>query len=114
MLGKSVTDLQSNVVVGNNAIIGELKYVTGYTGFSSITEEQSGNYLVFHCASNDADKITVEIVGGKNREVQLDSDGIMIARIRDNSQKIRVRAYKNGEVANTVTYNLSCLTLDEE
>ena len=43
VLGKATSDLQDNVVVGANSITGTLKYVTGYTGFSSKVEEQSGN-----------------------------------------------------------------------
>ena len=116
MLGKSVSDLQSDIEVGANAITGTLKYVTGYTGFSGDPDEQQGNYLVFHCESEDADSITVELVGGVSGrgEVTLDSDGLMIARISDTSQKILVRAYKDGVVGNIKTYSLAGLTLTGE
>lgn len=116
MLGKSVSDLQSDIVVGTNAIAGTLKYVTGYTGFSGDPSEQQGNYIAFHCESEDADSITVELIGGVSGrgEVTLDSDGLMVARISNNDQRICVRAYKNGVVCNVTTYSLAGLTLDEE
>ena len=46
MLGKSASALQTNVAVSNNNVVtGTLEYVTGYTGFSSDTELQSGHYV---------------------------------------------------------------------
>ena len=113
LFGKSVTDLQENVSVGSNAITGTLKYVTGYTGFSSKPEEQQGNYLVIHCEADDADSITVELVGGTKGPVTLDSDGLIVLLVKDRSQKVKVTAYKDGEVANVRTYNLNGLTLEE-
>ena len=116
MLGKSVSDLQTGITVGNNAITGTLKYVTGYTGFSGDPEEQSGNYLAFHCAADGADSITVEIIGAVSTpgEQTLDSDGIMIFRVSNTAQKIKVRAYKDGLLANVQTYSLTGLTLNGE
>ena len=43
-----MADLQKDIVVSNGAISGTLKYVTGYTGFSGDTSEQSGHYLCIH------------------------------------------------------------------
>lgn len=113
MLGKTVNELQSNVSVGSNAITGSLKYVTGYTGFSSKTEEQSGNYLVLHCAADDADSVTVEVIGGDKGPVTLDADGIIILRIKNTSQKVRVTATKDG-ATNVKTYSLEGLRLESE
>ena len=114
MLGKSVSDLQSNIVVGTNAITGTLKYVADYSSAGYAGEEASGNYLVIHSASTDADAVTVEVVGGVHGEQTLDVDGICICRIANTSQKIRVKAYKNGIVGNVQTYDLSGLTLNAE
>ena len=90
--------------------------MTDYTGFSGDVAEQSGNYIALHFESEDADSITVELLGGVSGrgEVTLDADGILIARISDTSQKIRVRAYKDDTVANVMTLSLAGLTLDEE
>ena len=48
LLGKELSDLQSGVSVGQDAIAGTLKYVTGYTGFSGDPAEQEGHYLALH------------------------------------------------------------------
>lgn len=111
MFGKSVTDLQTNVVVGTNAITGTLKYVADYSSAGYTGDEESGNFLVFHSESTDADSITIEVVGGVHGEQTLDDDGIAICRIANNSQKIRVKAYKDGTVANVKTYSLADLVL---
>ena len=53
MLGKQTSDLASNIAfnIGNDSvngvISGSLKYVTGYTGFSSDPTEQEGYFLPF-------------------------------------------------------------------
>lgn len=112
MFGKVVGDLQ-NIHVGNADITGTLRYITGYTGFSSKVEEQSGNYLAIHCASADADSITVEVVGGDKGPVTLDDDGIIVLRIKNNSQKVRVTARKGNET-NVRTYGLESLILEGE
>lgn len=113
LLGKSVSDLQSGISVGDNAITGTLKYVTGYTGFSGDTAEQKGNYIALHASSSGADSITLELIGGVSGrgEVTLDGDGLMIIRISNINQQVKIRAYKNGIVANSRQYSLAGLTL---
>ena len=113
MFGKTVSDLQSDIVVGSNAITGTLKYIADYTSAGYAGDEASGNYIVLHCAADDADSITVEVVGGVHGEQTLDVDGLIICRIANTSQKIRVKAYKDGQVANVQTYSLTGLTLNE-
>ena len=113
LFGKTVSDLQENVSIGNGAITGTLKYVTGYTGFSSDTEMQSGNYLVIHAADANADSVTVEVVGGTSGPRTLDSDGIIVLRIANkNTQTVRVISYKDGVSKDTKTYSLTGLTLE--
>ena len=114
MLGKSVTDLQSDIEVGTHAITGTLKYVADYSSAGYAGEEASGNYIVIHSASTDADAITVEVIGGVHGEQTLDPDGICICRIANTSEKICVRAYKDGVLGNAITYDLSGLTLNAE
>ena len=111
MFGKSVSDLQTNIVVGTKAITGTLQYLADYSSAGYVGEEASGNYLVIHCESEGADAVTVEVVGGVHGERTLDVDGIVICRIADTSQKIRVKAYKDDQVVNVQTYDLSGLTL---
>lgn len=114
LLGKSVTDLQTNVVVNPSNVTGTLKYVEDYTGFSSDPELQSGHYLVLHAESTDADKITVEVVGGISGPVTLDSDGIAVLRIvNTNTQLVRIVASKDG-VTSTRTLSLKKLRLEQK
>lgn len=113
MFGKRVTDLQNNITVGANAITGTLNFVSDYIGFSGKASEQSGHYLAIHCDSYDADYITVELIGGTSGERRLDSDGIIILRIADVSQKVQVKAYKNDRVMNLKVYSLAGITLGE-
>lgn len=112
MFGKSVTDLQTGVSVGNAAITGTLHNITGYTGFSSKTEQQSGHYLAIHASSEDADSITVELVGGTSGPVTLDEDGIIVLLIADkDTQSVRVIATK-GSATKTLNYSLTGVTLE--
>lgn len=95
MLGKSVGDLQSNVTITNDVISGTLNYVTGYTGFSGDTEEQSGNYLALKCTTEDSgDKITVELIGGSTgHPVTLGADRNIVLRIANTTtQSVKVVA----------------------
>ena len=109
LFGKSVNDLQSNVVVGKDSITGTLKYVTGYTGFSSKTDEQQGNYLAIHAAvpgMADA-KITVTVT----KPSVLDEDGLIVLLIKNTSQTVTVKAEKEGYDTVTKTFTLTGLTL---
>lgn len=113
LLGKELTDLQSGVSVGQDAISGTLKYVTGYTGFSGDPAEQSGHYLALHIDTDaEADSITVEIIGGDHGPVQLDSDRTNIFRIKNKQQKIKIVAKKDGYPDVEKIYNLAALTLE--
>ena len=113
LFGKSVNDLQENISVGTSAISGTLKYVTAYTGFSSDSDLQSGNYLALHCEVPNVSgaTITVEVVGGSSGPRTLDSDGIIVDRIANTSQKIRVVASKSGYDSVTKVYSLTGLAL---
>lgn len=88
-----------------------LKYISDYTGFSGDTELQSGNYLAIHCEDENADNITIELVGGQDGPKQLDSDGIAIFRITSTTQSIKIVADEGGkEVART--FSLFGVTLE--
>lgn len=115
LLGKYITDLQSNIVVSDGNVRGTVKYVTGYTGFSGDPAEQSGNYLALHFATvPDADSITVELINGSvGHPITLDSDGICIFRISDkDTQYIEVVATKD-DMTITKTLYLQGLVLED-
>lgn len=111
LLGKSVTDLQSGIQIGTDEITGTLNYVTGYTGFSGDASEQSGNYLALHCTAADGVTITAQVIGGDHGEATLDEDGLIIFRIKNNTQKVRITAKKAGIPDYSKEYSLANLTL---
>lgn len=112
-----MADLQEDIEIDpvEGTIEGTLHYVTGYTGWSGDVSEQSGNYLAIHseCVP-EADKITVELVGGTvGHPVELGDDGICVYRITDkDTQKIRVVAWKD-DASVVQEFDLSGLTLED-
>ena len=115
LFGKTVDSLQENVVVGESEITGTLKHVTGYTGFSSNTSEQEGNYLALKVDADSEDAIvTVELVGGTKGPVTLDDDMNIVLLIKNkDTQSVKV-TMNDGEDSTTKTYGLTGLTLETE
>ena len=112
---KSVSDLQANVVVGEDSITGTLKHVTGYTGFSSNVSEQTGNYLALKVEGvPDNSTTVVELVGGTKGPVTLDKDMNIVLLIKNkDTQQVKVTVTKDQESV-TKTYSLTGLTLETE
>lgn len=112
VFGKSASDLQTNIVVGTDKITGTLKYVDDFTGFSDNPEEQEGNFLVIHCATDlPGDTITAQLEG--EEPIELEDDGLAVFRITDTSKKIIVTAERGDETV-TKTYSISDLVLEQE
>ena len=114
--GKTVSDLQSDVKFGANAIKGTLKYIQNWTWFDSNPEINTGNFLVFKAALTGADKITAELINSKvtHGPQELDSDGIAIFHITNkDAEMVQVVAYKDG-MTQSKLYSLSGLTLETE
>lgn len=113
-LGKTVSDLQSNINVNSDYITGTLHYVTGFTQFSDRASEQQGNYIALHFEAETGATTTVELVGGKSGPVTLDSDMIWIGRITDtDKQTIKVSTTKNGSTV-TKIYGLQRLNCETD
>ena len=112
LLGKVVTDLQSNVRVRGSNVTGTLKYVDDYTGFDpSNPDLQVGNYLVLHMTSTvEGATISAKLSGDF---VTLDSDGILILRVTEETKELPlvVKAEKGGYTTTIDNYNISRLTL---
>jgi hypothetical protein len=85
--------------------------VTGYTGYSGSAELQEGNFLALHFEAPEADSITVEVVGGHSGPRELDSDGLVVARIENTEQSIRAVAYFGESGMIIKEYALDDLTL---
>ena len=92
-----------------------MKHVTGYTGFSSNTSEQEGNYLALKVDADSEDAVaTVELVGGTKGPVTLDDDMNIVLLIKNkDTQSIKVTV-DNGENSTTKIYGLIGLTLETE
>ena len=116
LFGKKAADLQSNIVVNDNAmtISGTLKHVTGYTGFSSNANEQSGNYIALNVdpASGFPESMTAEVKNGTASPKNISaSDHKVVLKIKDAStQGIIIKATNKG-VKVTKEYKLTGLTL---
>ena len=115
LFGKTVNELQSDVVVSDDGVTGTLKYVDGYVDFSSNVSEQSGNYLALKIEAEPAEAETVvELVGGTKGPVTLDDDMNIVLLIKNkDTQSIKVTTTHNEESV-TKTYGLSGLTLETE
>lgn len=113
LFGKTASDLQTGIVVGDTGIEGTLKYVADYSSAYGAGED-SGNYIVLHYGTNVPATITVEVVNGVHGPVTLDEDGIAILRIADKStQTIQVVASADGFETLTKTFSLTGLTCRE-
>ena len=111
LFGKVISDLQSNVSVGESAITGHLNYVSEYTGFSGDVALQSGNYLALHASVPDVEDVTITVK--LTNPVTLDADGQIVLRIADkDSQTVTVVASKEGYDSVTKVFSLSGLTVD--
>ena len=114
LFGKNVSDLQANVVVSEDSISGTLKYVTGYTGFSSVADDQKGNYLALKVDADPGSVTTVEVVNGTKGPVTLDEDMNIVLKIKNkDTQSVRVITTKGDETV-TKEYSLTGLTLESE
>ena len=110
--GKEVDDLQSNVEVNSNAIVGTLRYVTGYTGYSGDPALQSGNFLALDLSATPVDAvIKAEIIGGdsEGHPVTVD-DGVLVIRVADRKQKLHLTVTSDANVIDK-TYNFGSLKL---
>lgn len=112
LFGYVVSDLQSNVNIGNGVITGHLNYIDDYsTAFSGA--DASGNYLAIHASVPDASDATITVT--VTNPSTLDEDGICVCRIADKStQTITVVASKEGYESVTKVFTLSGLTVDTE
>ena len=113
LLGKTLSELQENVVVGDANITGTLHHITGWTEFSGDQTEQNGNFIALYvdCPGVDGATYKAQVIGGTHGEVTLDSDQTIIFRIANRSQKIKVTVEADGD-SYSRTYGLGGMTLE--
>lgn len=109
--GKAVSDLQEEVAIADGAVSGTLKYVTGYTGFSSDADEQEGNYLALKLTAEPHDKIEVAI--GDQGPVDVTADEFVVIRLTELTDPLEITV-KNGVDSATEELDLTGLTLEDE
>lgn len=112
-MGKTVNELQSDIVINDNSITGTLKYVTGFN--ESVPDEQKGNYLALKIDVTPKDAVTtVELVGGTKGPVELDEDMNIVLLIKNkDTQSVKVISKKDTNSV-TKTYSLKGLVLESE
>lgn len=103
LLGKVVADLQKDIAVSAGSVIGTLKYVEDYTGFSSNPEQQQGNYLAFKVACDlPFTKITAKKGDGVEKDYD-PSDSTFIF-FMDKHYPITVKAYDGDKCVSIRTF----------
>ena len=113
LFGKTVSDLQSNVIFGKDNVTGTLNYVDDYIGFSGDSSLTSGNYIVMRAFVPDQEDVTITVT--VTNPVVLDDDGIAVLRIADKStQTITVVASKEGYDDVTRVFTLDQLVCETE
>lgn len=85
--------------------------MTGYTGWTSEVEKQSGNFLALKL--DIADGAEVSAMLGDKGPVDLTEDKYLVARISDKTEKLKFTATKDG-ATEVKEYDLSELVLEEE
>ena len=112
LFGKTVNELQSDIVIDDDQITGTLHYVEDYLDFSSEPIQQSGNYLALKFSAPEDATTIVEVVGGTKGPVVLDEDMNIVLLIADEeTQSVKVTVTKGDETTEKV-YGLTGLTLE--
>lgn len=107
LLGASLTDLQTDVTIGDDSITATLPYMEGYTGFSGDTKLQEGHFFAFK-ATNSAEQVWVTFIETDEsgnlveKKVKIYDenatdpyDGVMIKRIKNDDMKKIILTYKD-------------------
>lgn len=114
--GKSVSDLQEDIVVSADGVSGTLKYIDDYSAAGFTGDDAAGNFLALKITTPGVEDatITAELSDSTGDPLTPDSNGIVIFRIADkDTQTIEVVASKEGLGEDSVTLDLSDLTLEE-
>lgn len=112
ILGKNVSEFQSNINIEDSKIAGILNYIEGFTEFNgSDPIEQQGNYLFLNFKDTVADKIEAKLVGGKSGKfIDCTSDKWMLYWITEACTAVIVKLTKGTKTIEK-TYDISELVL---
>ena len=104
-------------MISGNKITGTLHHVDNFTGFSSLPEEQTGNYLVttYSPEPSEADVYVYKTSGTVGWKKLTKPALTLVSRITDpKKQKLQVYYELDGTKSETVEYDLSGLILENE
>lgn len=110
MFGKVASDLQENIEVDSNSIQGTLKYIADYSSAGYTGDEVSGHFLALKITAVAGATITCQVIGGLHGASTLDEDGLVVCRIANTTQSIRIVVTKDTQSV-TKNYSLSELQL---
>lgn len=120
VLGKTVSDLQSDVSISNDAATGTLNYITDYTEFSSDPELQSGNFIALHWSDPDESVTSLKVgivpssIGMEPQECLNDPDRNGVFRVTDPSTQVIKIIQSDGTNTLTQEISLSGVTCEPE
>lgn len=113
LLGKSLSDIQTDVEIENGKVTGTAKYISGWTAFSGDPALQSGHFLALHADVPDVAGVTYK--AKLTNEVTLDNDQIVIFFLDGREGKPFIfTASKDGFSSAVRTLDWSGLTLAPE
>lgn len=113
LFGKLPSELQTGLSIANGVALGTLKYVTGYTEFSSNPAEQSGNYIALKVnGAPEGAVIKYQKVGGSLPPVTLDEDRNIVVWMHDHDAVLRFTVTYEGHDT-VVDVDCSHLTYEE-
>lgn len=111
--GLEVSNLQENIQITEDAITGKLKKLESYPQFGDEEASSPGHYLALDVEVPEGATVTTKIEGGTNPGyVDLTTDKFCVYRIKNTSQKIKIKTQKGGEEVEK-TYDLTGLELDQ-
>lgn len=94
-LGKTVSELisEDTKILKDGTVKGTLHYVEKYTQFSSIEDEQSGNYFPLHLTGAAGKKMTIKkngVASEDKNNINYDADIILRVPSKDTKFSIEV------------------------
>lgn len=112
LFGEAVSSLQEDIEIIGDKVFGISNYVTGYTGFSDTTDEQSGNYVALQLVMPSTATANISVIGASATSVKMGDNGMFVARIGEDTNKVLAEITNNGETISAI-YNLQGVLLGE-
>lgn len=110
-MGLTTSDLQADIEINGTTISGTSNYVTGYTGFSGDTDEQSGNYLALHVKGVNCDSMKAGLDPSQGTgmfTIPNNEDDVVLLLNPDVEQTFVIQLTRDGETTE-IEYTLDIL-----